>query len=584
MNKKILFITASLGMVTASSLVAMPIIANNVIKSNGNVSSLVSKETKIVNEGIVASSEARKKTAWGWTVEDITSKNFHGLPTSGNGKVVKIVAVDNFPDDASIKITIQFSTIMEDNVSVVKETKIYAVSGFKRESLQEKVDRIYSQEITPTREASQIPAIEENWTLEDINDKNFINLPKSKDGIDVKLLSLSFDNSDPLDHKMILNYSFSWMGGVNTIEKSFVVSGFESKSYNSNLAAQNHYKLVALYRMLNMKAIKSEEKAKISTDEFERGGIDFVKKYFDVPEDRQFNIVTLEDVITSGDNTYETYVKGKNMKLGTLRLKFTIHDWVNNVRTTVETQLFDGFENQISLWKDKFSDGIKLRGVISNSLFSFEKFYDIYGDKFATTKDLETGELVLNATASKTGLYEVEYSSYIRPIADWIGYKLSTYNPMYGHGESMLGMKDVRPDRQRFVNMITYDAKNNYLGKGPNGVNNSIEKPIEKGGVTEILRKYLFESTSNQNSYDYDWIVFKRIIEPSNYPASVDWSPYDEFGIPFGSWSVWPKIQFEYDVWVDYEKTTIKFNVELGMVDQGKISTSYEEYPYTKTY
>lgn len=575
-NKKNLIIS-SIGLITTSISVATFALLNNTLNNNTNFYS--ESSTKIANEEIVAKPLAREKTAWGWKVNDITDENFYNLPKSGNGKIVKIVSVDNYPNEAKIDINIQFSSMTNDQVSIVNETKIYSVTGFKKETLNEKVDRLYSEEIIPTKQALQIPAIEENWTLADINDKNFKNLPVSKEGIEVKLLSLQFDNSDLLEGKMILNYSFSWYEGVNTIEKSFEVSGFDASSYNSNVAAQNHYKLVALYRMLSLKS--DADISTISTDDVEQEGIDIVKKYFDVPEDRKFNVVTLDEVISPQDNTYDSYIKGKNMKLGTIKLNFSIFDWVNNVRTKVETQLFQGFENPLEFWEKKFSSNITLSSQISSSLFSFDKFYNIGAS--STTKNNETGEIILNATNSKkTGWTTL--SSYLLPLSDWVGYKLSTYSPMYGHGESAFGLKNVSPNHKNFVDMITYDTKNNYLGEGPDKYN-SIDKPIAKGGVTEILRRYLFNSTSNQELYDYDWVVFKSIVEPENIPNSLVWDSYDSNGMPFGSYSVWAKMQFQYDVWVDYEKTTIKFNVSLGMVDAGKISTSFpKDGKWIKTY
>lgn len=519
------------------------------------------------NVKITANELAKEKTAYGWTVKDITSKYFDNLPTNGKGILVKILSVDNYPNDQKIDITIQFSTIISDGVSVITETRVYEVNGFRKETIDERVDRIYGDlNITPTVKGIQIPAIEENWSLKDINEENFKGLPEDQEGISVELVGLGFDDSDFLQGKIILTYKFSIYDGLHSVTRDFVVSGFEKVSYNSNVAAQNHYKLVALYRIVDVKG--GVDLSKVNTDEIEEGGMKKVKEVFELPKDRQYNTVSLVDVISSSDNTLETFQKGQNMELGSVKLKFSIYDYVNNNTSYVETAVFTGFENPLNYWDELFKENVVLRTPLSDSLFSYNKFYDTARKYSTTTYDDVTESNVLNGTNTGTGQNR-DLKSYLLPLVDWVGYKKSSYNPMYGHGESYFGLKNMSPDHERFVNMITYDAENNYLGSGPDKTND-IVTPIKNGGVSETLRRYLFDNIKNQELYKYDWIVYKDFVNPKYADQQLSWAGHNIEGIPFGYHSVWVNTTFEYDVWLDYTKTTIKFNVLLGMVDKAR--------------
>lgn len=516
-----------------------------------------------------------KKTAYGWTINDITNENFDNIPQSGRGKIVRITNVRNYPEEARVEVEIQ--TIQKDNDSfgIVENTRVYNIEGFKKESLEDKVERLYGNiKITPTEDAAMIPAIPENWKIDDINDTNFKNLPKSEisnyeDRIDVKLVSLNFDNSDPLQGKMILTYSFSWFDGVYTINKDFVVSGFEKYQLSSNIAAQNHYRLVALFRMIDVK--QNINKSTINTDEFEEGGIEKVREVFNLPDENdevsKFNVITLLDVKSSKDNTLDTYNKGKNMKLDSVQFKFSIFDWVNNKRTVVETEVFSGFENPLKYWNDLFKN-VSLKSLITDDLFSFQDFYNIRAAYSGTTQDHNTGKNVLNGTSYKKQGYD-EFKAYSAPLADWLGYIKYTPSSGIATGLSGLQMKDFQPNQDRFVNMITKDAKDNYIGSGPNK-NNDLATPIQKGGVSEILRDFIFHNIKNQELYKYDWIVFKNVVRPSNTEGTLSWEGDGANDSFLGCPLVYVNITFEYDIWLNYEKQTIKFNLKLGMADTAK--------------
>ncbi len=533
---------------------------------------------KIDNFAITANSAAREKTAWGWTIDDINDNWFDGVPKSGDGIIVKILSVDNLPTEQKINITIQYSTLLNDQVSVVTDTRVYIVNGFASESLEQQVDRLYGNtKIKPTIESVQIPALPENWTMDDINDENFTGLPTSKEDIEVSLKSISFDDTDPLQGKINLTYEFSNDWGYK-ITRTFEVSGFEKTSYNSNEAAQNHYKLVALLRMINIKSgVKTNL---ISTDVFEQAlddgnGIDKVRQYFNLPADLKYNQISLVDVKSSEDNTEETMKKGQNMKLGTVQFKFSIFDWVNNKRSVVTTDVFTGFENALQNWNNLFGKVVLTRTAISDQVFSSKAINDHY-QYYPTcppynsgTNDDRTGARVLNATSTVKQGYSTA-KGYNLILADILGRKAFNSN---NYAESMFQMKNVNPDHNRFVEMITADAKDNYIGKGPNK-NNTIDKAIDHGGLSEVLRSWIFDNTTNQENLGFDWIVFDKILEQSNKDAQLKWSNSTagtdgNLNMPFGYKYVYYTIGVTYNVWLDYEKTSITFNVDLGMVNAG---------------
>ncbi len=555
-------------LVVGSGLAIIPPITMISIQNNQNSKVLNIENSRAVT--VRPTELAKDRTAYGWTIEDINSSNFIGLPSNENGKIYKVAGVDNFPNEQKIEITYFVVSSFSGSTSVLTVT----VEGFRKESLEEKVERIYGDiDITPTLEGAQIPATKENWSLEDVNDNNFNNLLENSEGINVRLDSISFDDSNPLFGSIILTYEFSWYDGIFSVFKDFKVTGFEKLTYNSNLAAQNHYKLVALFRMINVKS--GVNKSKINTSVFEddlnEGKMTNVKKYFTIPAEREYNVVRLIDVVSSADNTLTTYQKGKNMKLGTVKLKFSIFDWVNNNRTYVETNIFDGFENPLNYWSDLFKKTVNLSTPLTNSLFDWKSVYNGFfnSDKSKYPNGSgwnDNGEEILAGADKGYAPYEYIYA-WLQPLMDFTNQKKGTNinGGWINKDGAMFRMMGLKPNHEQFINMITKNAKANYIGNGPDK-ENDLANPIKNGGISEVLRNWIFNNIKNQELYQYDWIAFKNIDESKN---SIEWvGPNNSNDMPFGYGSVWLKTSFEYDIWLDYERVTVKFNVKLGLVDK----------------